>query len=171
MPSALNSPPAGAHVEFTGKAFAGDNSTSYAGVRKMYRTGDVGYLVGGGRLEICGRCDSMVKYLIMIKKLNLIIYSNLIIFNISPLRVICSIHLCIYSASIINYSIRLSLVIRFHKYLLPATSYTPLASSYSTFNLFFTPNNNIPLAQQAHRLVAMKLPLNQSSQISMNVLT
>jgi thioester reductase-like protein len=61
MPSALNSPPAGAHVEFTGEAFAGDNSTSYAGVRKMYRTGDVGYLVGGGRLEICGRCDSMVK--------------------------------------------------------------------------------------------------------------
>lgn len=28
---------------------------------RMYRTGDSGYLVSGGNLEICGRCDSMVK--------------------------------------------------------------------------------------------------------------
>ena len=28
---------------------------------RLYRTGDNGYLVSGGRLEICGRCDSMVK--------------------------------------------------------------------------------------------------------------
>jgi amino acid adenylation domain-containing protein len=28
---------------------------------RMYRTGDWGYLIRGGELEICGRCDSMVK--------------------------------------------------------------------------------------------------------------
>lgn len=28
---------------------------------KLYRTGDWGYLLSSGMLEICGRCDSMVK--------------------------------------------------------------------------------------------------------------
>ena len=27
----------------------------------LYRTGDWGYMLSDGRLEICGRCDSMVK--------------------------------------------------------------------------------------------------------------
>ncbi|EKX36997.1 hypothetical protein GUITHDRAFT_89817 [Guillardia theta CCMP2712] len=31
------------------------------GGQRVYRSGDVGYLVGRGLLEICGRCDSMVK--------------------------------------------------------------------------------------------------------------
>ena len=28
---------------------------------KLYRTGDWGYLLANNKLEICGRCDSMVK--------------------------------------------------------------------------------------------------------------
>ena len=28
---------------------------------RLYRTGDWGYLLSSGMLEICGRCDSMVK--------------------------------------------------------------------------------------------------------------
>ena len=28
---------------------------------RLYRTGDWGYLLSTGELEICGRCDSMVK--------------------------------------------------------------------------------------------------------------
>lgn len=28
---------------------------------RLYRTGDWGYMLSDGRLEICGRCDSMVK--------------------------------------------------------------------------------------------------------------
>ena len=28
---------------------------------RLYRTGDWGYLLSSGLLEICGRCDSMVK--------------------------------------------------------------------------------------------------------------
>ena len=28
---------------------------------RLYRTGDWGYLLSNGSLEICGRCDSMVK--------------------------------------------------------------------------------------------------------------
>ncbi|KAJ1471611.1 hypothetical protein T484DRAFT_1843426 [Baffinella frigidus] len=41
--------------EMTAKRFV-----QYKG-ETVYRTGDLGYLVGGGDLEICGRCDSMVK--------------------------------------------------------------------------------------------------------------
>lgn len=28
---------------------------------RLYRTGDWGYMLSNGSLEICGRCDSMVK--------------------------------------------------------------------------------------------------------------
>ena len=28
---------------------------------RLYRTGDWGYMLSDGHLEICGRCDSMVK--------------------------------------------------------------------------------------------------------------
>lgn len=46
----------------SGRARANSELTlAREGVLRMYRTGDVGYLVAGGRLEICGRCDSMVK--------------------------------------------------------------------------------------------------------------
>ncbi|KAJ4452315.1 hypothetical protein ANN_03835 [Periplaneta americana] len=31
------------------------------GGRRLYRTGDWGYVLGDGSLEVCGRCDSMVK--------------------------------------------------------------------------------------------------------------
>ena len=29
---------------------------------KLYRTGDWGYLLANNKLEICGRCDSMVSF-------------------------------------------------------------------------------------------------------------
>ncbi|KAF4673408.1 hypothetical protein FOL46_007323 [Perkinsus olseni] len=45
--------------------------------RRMYKTGDVGYVVEGGMLEISGRCDSMVKirgYSIELKAVQVAMY-------------------------------------------------------------------------------------------------
>lgn len=42
------------------KLFCEHNFSVLSGTR-LYRSGDWGYLLSDGSLEICGRCDSMVK--------------------------------------------------------------------------------------------------------------